>query len=194
LFFCWEEFDFCLRAIALGWWVRYRGDIEIRHKVSGERRVGWAGDRWFYFVRNRLHIERKNGQGWSVTGPRAAAYLLKGCRNRLVMQTLRAIVAARHMAPRGAQQVLSAAAVSYFANNDQAHRGSLMMRIRREVLARVVHPASVASLASDHGVLADPTAHFRSVNPPPVTIAAKHSGSAPIEAAARSPVLAPARG
>ncbi len=34
LFFCWEEFDFCLRAIALGWRIRYRGDIVIRHKVS----------------------------------------------------------------------------------------------------------------------------------------------------------------
>jgi GT2 family glycosyltransferase len=44
LFFCWEEFDFCLRAIALGWRVRYRGDIVIRHKVCGERRVEWCAD------------------------------------------------------------------------------------------------------------------------------------------------------
>ena len=42
LFFCWEEFDFCLRAIAAGWRVRYRGDIVIRHKVAGERRVRWS--------------------------------------------------------------------------------------------------------------------------------------------------------
>jgi GT2 family glycosyltransferase len=53
LFFCWEEFDFCLRAIALGWRIRYRGDIVIRHKVSAEHRVAWSGTRWFYFVRNR---------------------------------------------------------------------------------------------------------------------------------------------
>ena len=64
LFFCWEEFDFCLRAIARGWRIRYRGDIVIRHKVSGERRVAWSGDRWFYYVRNRLYIERKLGRTW----------------------------------------------------------------------------------------------------------------------------------
>ncbi len=145
LFFCWEEFDFCLRAIALGWWIRYHGDIVIRHKVSGERRVSWGGDRWFYFVRNRLHIERKHGRGWSVTGPRAAAYMLKGCRNRLLPQTLRAIVAARRMAPRGAARTLSRAAASYFDRNDQAHRGTILTRIRREVLARVAHPSSAAS-------------------------------------------------
>ncbi len=63
LFFCWEEFDFCLRAIALGWWIRYHGDIVIRHKVSGERRVSWGGDRWFYFVRNRLHIRTQTWAG-----------------------------------------------------------------------------------------------------------------------------------
>ena len=62
LFFCWEEFYFCLRAIALGWRVRYRGDIVIRHKVAAERRVDWSSARWFYFVRNRLYIERKLGR------------------------------------------------------------------------------------------------------------------------------------
>jgi GT2 family glycosyltransferase len=40
LFFGWEEFDFCLRAIALGWRIRYRGDIVVRHKVAEEQRVG----------------------------------------------------------------------------------------------------------------------------------------------------------
>ena len=72
LFFCWEEFDFCLRAIALGWRVRYRGDIVVRHKVAAERRIGWSTARWFYFVRNRLYIERKlavAGSPW----PRASA-------------------------------------------------------------------------------------------------------------------------
>jgi GT2 family glycosyltransferase len=69
LFFCWEEFDFCLRAIALGWRVRYRGDIVIRHKVAPERRVGWDAARWFYFVRNRIYIERKLGRTWLTLSP-----------------------------------------------------------------------------------------------------------------------------
>jgi GT2 family glycosyltransferase len=63
LFFCWEEYDFCLRAIEQGWRIRYRGDIVVRHKVSPERRVVWSGSRWFHFVRNRLYIGRKWGSG-----------------------------------------------------------------------------------------------------------------------------------
>jgi GT2 family glycosyltransferase len=72
LFFCWEEYDFCLRAIARYWRVRYRGDIVVRHKVSPERRVTWSGDRWFHFVRNRLYIGWKSGESWLALAPRIA--------------------------------------------------------------------------------------------------------------------------
>ena len=85
LFFCWEEFDFCLRAIERGWRIRYRGDIVVRHKVSPEQRVAWSGTRWFYFVRNRLYIERKWGAGWLGLLPRLAFYLLKGARNGVLL-------------------------------------------------------------------------------------------------------------
>ncbi|MDR3532871.1 MAG: glycosyltransferase [Rhodopila sp.] len=137
LFFCWEEFDFCLRAIALGWRVRYRGDIVIRHKVAPEQRVGWTGDRWFYFVRNRLYIERKLGRRWLVLAPRICGYLLKGLRNGLPVQTLRAIRAARDMGPRRAIRRMPRAGESYLRRNDHAHRGSWLRRLRREVLGRV---------------------------------------------------------
>ena len=147
LFFCWEEYDFCLRAIALGWRVRYHGDIVIRHRVCGERRVDWSADRWFYFVRNRLHIERKLGRRWSALAPRAAGYLLKGWRNGLLLQTLRAIIAARTMGSRRVKRTMSRAVVSYLACNDRAHRGSLVGRIRREVLGRIVRPPDVAARA-----------------------------------------------
>ncbi len=147
LFFCWEEFDFCLRAIALGWRVRYRGDIVIRHKVCGEQRVGWSADRWFYFVRNRLHIERKIGRRWMARAPRTAGYLVKGWRNGLLLQTLRAIIASQNMASRRGGLTLSPAATSYLARNDQAYRGSLVSRIRREALCRIVRPPGVAARA-----------------------------------------------
>jgi GT2 family glycosyltransferase len=146
LFFCWEEFDFCLRAIALGWRVRYRGDIVIRHKVCGERRVGWSADRWFYHVRNRLHIERKLGRRWPAMAPRAAGYLFKGCRNGLLVQTVRAVLAARGMASRGAERTMPRDAASYLKRNDSVHRGSLLTRIRREVLGRLGGPLGAASL------------------------------------------------
>jgi GT2 family glycosyltransferase len=144
LFFCWEEFDFCLRAIALGWRVRYRGDLVIRHKVSPEQRVGWTGARWFYFVRNRLYIERKLGRVGLALAPRAAFYLLKGFRNRLPLQTLRAILAAAAMAPRSSLEQMPHAGTSYLSRNDLAHRGSLLHRITHEMLRRIGHGPDVA--------------------------------------------------
>jgi GT2 family glycosyltransferase len=135
LFFSWEEFDFCLRAIDRGWRVRYRGDIVIRHKVSTERRFAWSGKRWFYYVRNRLYIERKWGASWPALAPRYAGYLLKGSRNGVFTQTLRALPAAMRMAARLQVRPLSPAARDYLARNDAAHRGSALTRVRREVLA-----------------------------------------------------------
>lgn len=137
LFFCWEEFDFCLRAIALGWRIRYRGDIVICHKVSSDRRVHWTAGRWFYFVRNRLYIERKLDQRWLALTPRILGYLLKGTRNGLPLQTLRAILAAASMAPRPSSRLLPADAISYIFRNDQLHRGSFLHRLRHEAFARI---------------------------------------------------------
>jgi GT2 family glycosyltransferase len=135
LFFCWEEYDFCLRAIALGWCLRYRGDLVIRHKVSPERRVAWSGERWFHFVRNRLYIERKYGAAWFALAPRIGAYLAKGLWNGLLWQTLRALPAAVRMAGRTPSLPLPETARSYLSQHDTAHRGSLTRRLRTEVLA-----------------------------------------------------------
>ncbi len=135
LFFTWEEYDFCLRAIARGWRVRYQGDLVIRHKVSPERRFAWSGTRWFYFVRNRLYIGRKSGESWAGMAPRIAGYLVKGARNGVLMQTLRALPAARRLAQQAPAAKLPDAARAYLAANDTAHRGSTLARLRREVLA-----------------------------------------------------------
>ena len=147
LFFCWEEFDFCLRAIALGWRIRYRGDILIRHKVAAEQRVAWTAARWFYFVRNRIYIERKLGRGWPALTPRIAGYLLKGFRNRLPMQTVRAIVAARDMAPRTPSRPMPPAGAFYLTRNDRAHRGSFLHRLTHEAFGRIGRRPNVASTA-----------------------------------------------
>jgi len=135
LFFCWEEFDFSLRAIDRGWRVRYRGDIVIRHKVSPERRFAWSGTRWFYFVRNRLYIGRKSGESWLKLAPRFAGYLVKGARNGVASQTLRALPAALRLARSAASRPLTREAQEYLRRNDRAHRGSAFTRLRREVLA-----------------------------------------------------------
>ncbi len=136
LFFCWEEYDFCLRAIARGWQIRYRGDIVVRHKVSLGQRVGWGGDRWFYHVRNRLYIERKLGRTWLSLTPRIAGYLLKGMRNGLPEQTLRGIRAALSMVPDTVRG-LPAAGRTYCLRNDNAHRGGVRRRLMQDVFSRI---------------------------------------------------------
>ncbi len=137
LFFCWEEFDFCLRAVALGWRIAYRGDIVIRHRVTAERRVAWTGDRWFRFVRNRLYIARKTGAGWIGLMPRIAGYLVKGTRNRKLMATVAAIRAAGGMAVGVQPAPLPRAARAYLRRNDTAWRGGPWRRLRAEVLVRL---------------------------------------------------------
>ena len=135
LFFCWEEFDFCLRAINLGWRIRYRGDIAVRHKVSGEHRFAWSGTRWHYFVRNRIYIGLKSGDGVLALLPRYAAYLVKGARNGVLRQGLAAGPAALRLARTAPRQLPTPAAQDYLARNDAAYRGGLLGRLRRELLA-----------------------------------------------------------
>jgi GT2 family glycosyltransferase len=137
LFFCWEELDFCLRAIARGWRVRYHGDIVVRHKVSPDRRLDWSEGRWFHFVRNRLYIGRKQGCSWPALLPRAAGYFLKGARNGLAAETLRGIVAAVGMSAGLRGPSASAVLNAHLARHDAAHRGNALVRLRREVLARL---------------------------------------------------------
>ncbi|WP_428395458.1 glycosyltransferase family 2 protein [Lichenicoccus sp.] len=134
LFFCWEEFDFCLQAISLGWRIRYDGDLVIRHKVSPDRRFNWSGSRWFYYVRNRLYIGHK-WQSWVSLAPRAAGYILRGARNGLLAQTLRAIPAAWRLGRTQRGMRMSEAGRAYLLRNDAAHRGTLVTRLAREVFA-----------------------------------------------------------
>jgi GT2 family glycosyltransferase len=137
LFFCWEEYDFCLRAIDRGWRVRYRGDIVVRHKVSTERRVTWSGERWLQFVRNRLYIERKWGASWARLLPRIGGYLVKGLRNGHGWQSLRAVASATSLARVAGQSALSVYGRDYLRQNDRAHRGTLSQRLRGEVLGHL---------------------------------------------------------
>ncbi len=136
LFFCWEEYDFCLRAIAAGWRVRYRGDLAVCHKVAPGRRMNWSGTRWFHYVRNRLLIERKWGASWPALLPRAGGYLLKGGRAGLWRQGIAGILAAARMDPGTDRRPLPAAARRYLFRVDRAHRGGLLTRLRREVLTK----------------------------------------------------------
>ena len=140
LHFCWEELDFCLRAIEQGWRIRYHGDIVVRHKVSPEQRFAWTGNRWFYYVRNRLYIGRKWTSGWLPLLPRCVFYALKGARNGVLSQTLRAFLAAFSMASRIVPRRHSPAAREYLRANDTAHRKGWLTAACHEVLRRLPAP------------------------------------------------------
>ena len=135
LHFCWEEFDFCLRAIEQGWRIRYRGDIVVRHKVSAERRVTWSDTRWFHFVRNRLYIARKWSRGWLPLLPRYLFYLMKGARNGMLAQTLRALPAAIRLSSSTVAGHHSASAREYLWLNDAVHRASAWREVVRTLLS-----------------------------------------------------------
>ena len=135
LFFCWEEFDFSLRAINRGWRIRYRGDIAVRHKVSGEHRFSWSGTRWHYFVRNRLYIELKSGASVVSLLPRFLAYTVRGARNGVLRQGLAAGPAALRLARDAPRQPPTEVGRAYMAKNDAVYRGGLLGRFRREILA-----------------------------------------------------------
>jgi len=159
LFFCWEEFDFALRAINLGQRIRYRGDIAVRHKVSGEQRVQWSGTRWFHFVRNRLYVAMKYGAPPASLLPRFLGYQVKGLRNGVLPQGLRAgreaLRLARAFRPPAGQEALyrlTPQALDYIARNDTAHRGGWLRRARAEMLAALpggVRPVVAKPVSAD---------------------------------------------
>ena len=157
LFFCWEEYDFCLRAIARFWRVRYRGDIVVRHKVSPERRVAWSGGRWFHYVRNRLYIGRKNGQSWLALMPRIIGYCVKAARNGCLRETPGAVWAAMKMAHGVRHNRLPPVSRDYLYRAETAWRGGWLTRWRGEVLASLpgtpqVTEASIRAINSaDNG-------------------------------------------
>lgn len=141
LFFTWEEFDLALRLINMGRRIRYRGDIAVLHKVSPEARVAWSGTRWHHFVRNRLYVAMKHGAHPLALVPRFLAYQVKGARNGVLAQGLRAgpaalALARRFQPPAGTAHLYGATRASrdYLARTDAAHRGGLLRRLRGEVL------------------------------------------------------------
>ena len=172
LFFCWEEYDFCLRAIARYWRICYRGDIVVRHKVSAERRVTWSGDRWFHFVRNRIYIGRKTGKSWLALAPRIAGYWIKAARNGRLRETPAALWAALRMAHGVRPSPLHQWARDYLQRTDTAWRGNWLTRLRREVLAALPGTAGSSVQATEASIRA-----IKSADRAPASAAATHSAS-----------------
>lgn len=135
LFFTWEEYDFALRAIDSGWQLLHAGDLAVHHKLATGARVGWPEARWFLYVRNRLYIARKWRTPRTALMLRVAGYLLRSLRLGLVSQGLAGIRAGLRMPLSSSPCPLCVAAQDYLRINDTAWRGSLLLRLRREVWA-----------------------------------------------------------
>jgi GT2 family glycosyltransferase len=172
LFFCWEEYDFCLRAIAQCWRVRYRGDIVIRHKVSAERRVAWSGDRWYHFVRNRIYIGLKSGESWLTLMPRIVGYCVKAARNGCLRKTPPALWAAFKMTRGAPRTYLDQFARDYLQRVDTVWRGNWFTRLRREVLTALPGTLGPTVHTTDASIRA-----MISAGKGPASAAATHSAS-----------------
>jgi GT2 family glycosyltransferase len=136
LFFTWEEYDFCLAAIALKWRVCYDGGLAVIHKISPVARVGWDTARTKLFVRNRLIIARK----WSSTRlyllPLICGYLLHGTLNRRLAPTIDGIRAALSAEVERGRRMPKTMR-HYIYANERRHRGSWFDRIRFEVFTNI---------------------------------------------------------
>jgi GT2 family glycosyltransferase len=136
LFFTWEEYDFCLAAIARQWRIAYDGSLAVRHSAAATARVGWDGARMTSYVRNRLLISRKWGLSWGALAPRICAYALRGAVHGCLPATLTGIAQAwRAKAPRG--RAMPKAMRAYISAHETRHRGSWVDRLRLEVLSNV---------------------------------------------------------
>lgn len=92
LFFCGEEVDLCYRMLNAGYHIAYTPDVAIRHKVSPEHRVYWSKGRYYYTVRNTLYTNYKFGASPVSLAVSAAAFFVKGCRNGIALEALRAFI------------------------------------------------------------------------------------------------------
>ena len=135
-FFTWEEYDFCLAAIALNWRIAYDGTLSVIHNISADARVNWSAERMTYFVRNRLTISRKWGASWIGLVPRILGYLLKAWVNGCIDAAMLGIREAWSIKlPR--QRKMSKAMRNYLYRNEVRHRGSWLGRLRTEVFGRL---------------------------------------------------------
>lgn len=128
LFFTWEEYDFCLAAIALGWRIAYDGTLAVLHKSSTEARVQWSGERMAWFVRNRLIIARKWGASRLGLVPRIGAYLLRGRRHGCAPQVWRGVKQAFGVSIPAPRQMPDAMR-RYISRNETLHRGGKIRQL-----------------------------------------------------------------
>ena len=154
LFFTWEEYDFCLKAIALNWRITYAGSLGIIHKASAEARMSWSSQRMRYFVRNRLIIGRKWGSSWLALTPRILGYLVRAARCGCLQASWAGVKAAYTEETSLPRQHMSKAMRLYIRRNETERRGSWLDRLRLELFGSMT--SRVSERADDSPAPASP--------------------------------------
>ncbi|OYV34554.1 MAG: hypothetical protein B7Z81_09875 [Acidocella sp. 20-61-6] len=129
LFFTWEEYDFSLRAIALGWRIRYDGFLTVIHHKPACTKLCWEAERIMYFTRNRLLIERKWGKPLWRLVPRMVGYLVQSLMLGSAPAGWVGIIRACRT-PIRQQHKMSAQGRAYLLAHDKIYRGSWLHQLR----------------------------------------------------------------
>ncbi len=137
LFFTWEEYDFCLRAIALGWVITYDGSLAVIHKVSPEGRVRWSSERMKFSVRNRLIIARKWKVSWVRLLPRLFGYLIRAARHKSLKPTFSGIFAAIGEDRALVKTSTNLRMDNYVKYNETQFHGNIYASFRDRVIVKV---------------------------------------------------------
>jgi GT2 family glycosyltransferase len=136
LFFCEEELDLSYRMIDRGFSILYDPSIVVLHKSSPENRVDWNTERVYQQVRNAVVVHHRHHRRLAASTVVASGWLLRAVFNGHGAQAVRGIkdaigVLHNEDEPRR----LSAKARRYVWEHDTRLRGSLLNRLRHDVLA-----------------------------------------------------------
>jgi GT2 family glycosyltransferase len=138
LFFYWEELDLSNRLIELGYGIEYDPEVIILHKGAEEGQFRWQDKRFYYLVRNALYLDWKFYRSPFRLALMAAGYFTKGIYNGVLIQGMHGISDVfpriRNL-PQGTAR-LGPAAREYIKKYEIRYRGSIWMRLRREVFEK----------------------------------------------------------
>jgi GT2 family glycosyltransferase len=138
LFFCGEELDLSYRMLNLSMRIDYCPDVAVLHKVSPQHRVFWDKGRFYYTARNALYSLYKFGAPRSRLLLAAISFVLKGARNGIAGQALRAIAGSIRLSrefacsPQDKRHYrLSAATREYIRSCEISRQQSVVTKLRR---------------------------------------------------------------
>jgi GT2 family glycosyltransferase len=139
LFFCGEELDLCYRMLNTGKRIAYVPEVAIRHKVSPEHRVFWGKGRFFYTVRNNIYTAYKFHTPMTRLALAAGAFIIKGWRNGIAKEALRALrasvgmcLAYRRSGEDKRAYQLSAETLEYIRTYEPNRSESVVRKFRRQ--------------------------------------------------------------